>query len=305
MISNIEFVNRSLETHLYSARIMKEHLFFLQVTIPSKDSSLVRQAETLRAEAEGLLEEVIKLSAGVVRIEFIKSGQIVTQYTLRAENATSNYTGVKINTKITQAEVDLKGGNLTTVSPMLEKRVFAINLKAINLINRIIKFKVTIFTSVTSCKMFTSNYPLLLDHIIREARFYLRMIQRIQSKADVNIMAEQYQNETFWNNIMAEHAKFIRGLLDPSEDNLIKVANNFANEFDQLTKDARAAMDKTLPLENVTKESLEETKKIRDFKSQATEGILECKIKSIILPLLSDHVLREANHYLFVLSAYK
>lgn len=104
---------------------------------------------------------------------------------------------------------------------------------------------------------------------------------------------------------MAEHSKFIRGLLDPSEDNLIKVANNFGNEFDQLTKEAKQAMDKTIPLEKVTKDSLEATKKIRDFKVQATTGLLECKIKSIILPLLSDHVLREANHYLDLLSSYK
>ena len=31
------------------------------------------------------------------------------------------------------------------------------------------------------------------------------------------------------------------------------------------------------------------------------EGIETCKIKSIILPLLADHVLREANHYLRLL----
>ena len=42
-----------------------------------------------------------------------------------------------------------------------------------------------------------------------------------------------------------------------------------------------------------------------DFKKAATKGILGCEIKSIILPLLSDHVLREANHYLRILEAYE
>ena len=32
------------------------------------------------------------------------------------------------------------------------------------------------------------------------------------------------------------------------------------------------------------------------------EGILNCRIKGIINPLLSDHVLREANHFLKILS---
>ena len=43
------------------------------------------------------------------------------------------------------------------------------------------------------------------------------------------------------------------------------------------------------------------TQKFRDFKQAGVEGIEICKIKSIILPLLADHVLREANHYLRLL----
>ena len=43
------------------------------------------------------------------------------------------------------------------------------------------------------------------------------------------------------------------------------------------------------------------TQKCRDFKQAGVEGIETCKIKFIILPLLADHVLREANHYLRLL----
>jgi hypothetical protein len=76
---------------------------------------------------------------------------------------------------------------------------------------------------------------------------------------------------------MAEHAKFIRGLLDPTENNLINQANNFGNEFDQLTAEAKAAMDATAPLDKVTDESLKATKDLRNFKAQGTQGILACK----------------------------
>uniref|UniRef100_UPI0032605C1B DUF2935 domain-containing protein n=1 Tax=Clostridium sp. NkU-1 TaxID=1095009 RepID=UPI0032605C1B len=43
------------------------------------------------------------------------------------------------------------------------------------------------------------------------------------------------------------------------------------------------------------------TEKYRDFKEAGTKGINECKIRSIILPLLADHVLRESNHYIRLL----
>ncbi len=52
---------------------------------------------------------------------------------------------------------------------------------------------------------------------------------------------------------------------------------------------------------DLTKKTLQETEKYRDFKMAGTKGINDCEISSIILPLLADHVLREANHYLRIL----
>ena len=139
---------------------------------------------------------------------------------------------------------------------------------------------------------------------MREAKLYLSMVQNLQSGADFDIKNEAIQQEIFWNTIMAEHSKFIRGLLDPTENELINTANNFGNEFDQLTIESKAAMDNTLSLQKVTKDSLSATNAIRDFKAQGTEGILECKVKSIIIPLLGDHTLREANHFLRLLKSF-
>lgn len=48
-------------------------------------------------------------------------------------------------------------------------------------------------------------------------------------------------------------------------------------------------------------ENNEETRKIQEFKTAGTKGLLECQIEGLILPLLADHVLREANHYIRIL----
>jgi hypothetical protein len=79
----------------------------------------------------------------------------------------------------------------------------------------------------------------------------------------------------------------------------------FANEFDELTKEAKMADNKVYESLGVTRKSIDEVQKIRAFKEKGTEGLLNCKIKSIILPLLADHVLREANHYFKLLKTYK
>lgn len=305
MLSSAEFVKQSLNIHLFFGRIMKEHSFFLEAGFTPKDAAFTNQADAFRMAFDGLLAEAVSLSGGVASPDVLQSGEVITQYTLNAEMQSAYYTGVAIQTGITQAEAGLAGSAGVMIgNPLLEQRVYMLNQKAINLINAIIQFKTNILSNVLSCQMFTVNYPLLIDHILREAKLYLRTVQRLQSREEVNAQKEAYEQELFWNRIMAEHSKFIRGLLDPTEDDLIKTANNFGNEFDQLTNEAKQAMDKTLPISKVTDDSLKATQKIREFNTAGTKGLLECKIKSIIIPLLGDHVLRESNHYLRLLKTF-
>lgn len=120
----------------------------------------------------------------------------------------------------------------------------------------------------------------------------------LQNNQDITC-EDRKQVELFWNQIMMEHALFIRGLLDPTEEELILTADNFAKEYKKLLEEARNMTDETI--KTVTDKTITETVKYRDFKKAGTEGIVGCEIKSIILPLLADHVLREANHYLRIL----
>lgn len=63
-----------------------------------------------------------------------------------------------------------------------------------------------------------------------------------------------------------------------------------------MLESCRSAYNQTL-----TADTLEKTVQFREFKTAGTQGIEQCKIRSIILPLLADHVLREANHYIRLL----
>lgn len=305
MSLNIDFVRKSLELHLFFARIMKEHSFFLQLGFTPRDNMYTQEANMFRREFDNLLSEVILLSDGVVSNDVLHSGEVVTPYTLDAEKASSFYTGINIPQELTMHEYELAGDFGRALSRNLEERVYNVNNKAIALISKLIQFKSEILSNVLSCKMFTVNYPLLIDHILREAKLYLHMVQRLNNREIMNLENEALEQEAFWNRIMAEHSKFIRGLLDPTEQELFDAANNFGNQFDKLTAESLAAMNKTIPLDKVTKDSLQATHAIRDFKAQGTEGLLDCKIKSIIIPLLGDHTLREANHFLRLLESYE
>lgn len=94
---------------------------------------------------------------------------------------------------------------------------------------------------------------------------------------------------------MKEHAEFIRGLLDPSEEELIMAADKFVGEYKNIISAYNSNSS------NLTNMSLTEAMKFRDFKVTGENGILNCQIKSIIIPLLADHVVREANHFIRIL----
>lgn len=89
---------------------------------------------------------------------------------------------------------------------------------------------------------------------------------------------------------------FIRGLLDPSETELFDSADGFAKDYAKLLEQCQSSCD-----EMTKNDSLNETMKLKDFKTAGVKGIEQCKIRSVILPLLADHVLQEANHYIRLL----
>ncbi|GAA0770081.1 DUF2935 domain-containing protein [Clostridium subterminale] len=277
----------------------------MQIGFTPKNSKLMEQADMFRMEFDKFLYDVISLSNGVVSPSVLRSGEVVTPFTLNAEMASAYYTGVDIPTSLTEAEEELMGAPPMKYDQRLEQRVRRLNEIGMELVRGLIRFKKRLLSDVLECKVFTVNYPLLIDHILREANFYLKTIQRLQNDEEIDLEREAYEQETFWNRIMAEHSKFIRGLLDPTEEELIKTANNFANEFDELLMESKNAMNKSMAIPEITDESLEATMAISKFKAQGTQGILECKVKSIIIPLLGDHTLREANHYLRLLKIFK
>lgn len=289
-----EYVVSSLETHLFFARIMKEHAFFLQVGLMPHCKELKEEGCTLQCQFEDLLSRTIALSNNLVRKRVLDSGELCTRFTECAEKQTACLTGIPVDQNLTIRQMQLRGRGRNEqpgISQNMLRQVRLLNRDSLKLLGCLIEYKEKTLCLVKNGEIFTANYPLLIEHILREARRYRAQILRLEGMND-NSCQELKNSEPFWNRIMMEHALFIRGLLDPCEEELIKTAEGFAGEFRCLLEASAAANDKMM------KNSMELTRQLRDFKTAGVEGITNCQIRSIILPLLADHVLREANHYL-------
>ena len=291
------YVTLSLELHLFFARIMKEHALFLEAGFTPANEEFVRKADFYKRGFESVLRRAIGLSHGITDQSVLESGELFTEFTANAERQTQCFTGIPIDRELTAMAARLRCGGPCRVSPVLCRQVKQLNETALRLLDGLIGFKETTLKRVLACRMFTMNYPLLLEHIIREAKLYRTFLRDAERCClDGQTMKE---TEVFWNQIMMEHAQFIRGLLDPTEDALIKTSDAFAQEYAALLARAREANDAAMGRQ----EALKETLRFRDFKTAGVQGITGCKIRSVILPLLADHVLREANYYIRLLSA--
>ena len=292
------YITLSLETHLFFSRIMKEHSLFLEAGFPCKNDTWIQKADFFRQQFEELLADVVKISNGRVNCQILNSCELTTEFTLSAEERTAFLGGVPINTDITRMQQNLRcepwAGNNRRVLQMVHQ----LNRRSLQLLNGLINFKESILREVSTGKLFTFNYPLLIQHILREAQLYRSTVENLMRNRQISYQS-LLGTEEFWNQIMMEHALFIRGLLDPSEEELVKSAHNFAMDYRKLLEMAKE--QDCIATESLTRETLEETLKYRDFKATGTKGILNCEISSIIMPLLADHVLREANHYIRIL----
>jgi hypothetical protein len=174
----------------------------------------------------------------------------------------------------------------------------------IEAVEAIIEFKARLLRLLIQCMAAPGrNYPLLLDHIRREAERFLEFLRTPAPEDSLDLLLEQ---EVFWLRIMKEHIEFVIHLLDPSERELIKQAEEFKKTFSRLliTAQELKSMNDAQPTRfntvvRFTQDVITNTTQLRDFKAAAYELATLCELLSIVsTPLLLDHIRREADKFL-------
>jgi hypothetical protein len=193
-------------------------------------------------------------------------------------------------------------------TPETVQAVRKLNEDSIQLVYGFRNFKRNLLILIINCKVSGFNFPLLVDHIAREAEYFMRSLQKFNQGILDPIQDAIISENVFWLRIMMEHSRFISSLLDPSERNLVITARKFGDDFEVLLNQARDVesmlynKEPTYPvIGKMNKDSENATTELRNFKKAGLELIKTCQIKSVINPLLADHVVREAEHFLYMI----
>jgi hypothetical protein len=191
------------------------------------------------------------------------------------------------------------------------EQIARFNMEVYQATTHIWAFKRKVLGLILSCQIITNNSPLLVDHVSREAAYFMNRLEQL-NKGILEPLPDAIINENvFFLRLMADHAKFIAHLLDPSERNLIADANDFSYQFDQLLFQAvdlesmRPESQTGPMLTRFIEENRPAVQSLRDFKQTARELIEECRLRSNIHPLLADHTFREANRFLELLDRFE
>ena len=290
------YTQSSIELHLFFLRIMKEHALFLSYGFTETNKDFSHSSLRFKHQFEQLLSRVIRLGSRTIRPELLNSCELVTGCTLTAEQQTEKLTGIPINKNITHMEETLVSTSSPKITLELSHHIQQTNQQILLLLNGFIRFQESVLNYVKSCTMFTVLYPSLLQHMLHESLAYRDALLAFDTQKCTDMEQNAHTiDQEFWNHVMMDHALTLRGLLDPSENKEIVQSNCFAEIYADLL-DLKEKSEYT---------SLTATENFRDFKQDVTVGSTECELKSIMLPLFADHLLREAHHYLRLLREHK
>jgi hypothetical protein len=192
--------------------------------------------------------------------------------------------------------------------PETEQAVRQLNEESIQLVYGFRNFKRNVLLLIVNCQISGFNFPLLVDHIAREAEYFIGTLQTLNKGILEPIQNAIINENVFWLRIMMEHSRFISSLLDQSERNLVNTARKFGDDFEVLLNQARDVesmlynKQPTYPIiGKMNKDSESATIELKNFKKAGLELIKTCQIRSVINPLLADHVVREAEHFLYMI----
>lgn len=183
-----------------------------------------------------------------------------------------------------------------------------LNEESIELVHGFRNFKRNLLIMIINCKISGFNFPLLVDHIAREAEYFMRTLTKFNQGILEPIQDAIINENVFWLKIMMEHSRFIASLLDQSERTLVTTALKFGDDFEILLNQARDVesmlyhKQPTYPIiGKMNKDSENAATELRAFKKTGLDLIRSCQIRNVINPLLADHVIREADHFLYMI----
>lgn len=130
-------------------------------------------------------------------------------------------------------------------------------------------------------------HPGFAEHVILE-------LDHFQNKINGVEYLPEYEAD-FWNKINSDHASFVTALVDPSEREVVLT-------FDKEAQKTKHYRDESPDVATYMAISVAAAAELDAIMEKANQDVASKRVKSIIHPVLGDHVVREGKRSVEVLS---
>ena len=295
MLTNKDIYEESMVNHIYFAGSIRSFCITIGLTFFKNNQDYIDRAIALGYRSTDIINEALKLMNKELADAVLENEVYITPYTKELELLTEKLFDISLVIGVDKDLEILKNKSSVNYDNVIN-RVNKLNSDSLELINNFKEFVTEIKTKLESGDLFSYLYIDFFNYMFDEISVYGRDIKRIESKNDYT---EFYLREFvyYFNELLGDSAKFIRGFLDTTYQELFDRASYFVNAFASLT-------EKYLKDKDNSNLSIETERLVNEYKKYVTDLIkrlLDSKTYFITPPVTLDNFLTNINVYLFIL----
>ena len=242
---------------------------------------------------QDLFKRILSFSNGKVSKEFLNSNVLYTSYTRDLELDTIKYFDIGLDPSITLDCLKLIPGNmelldLKEIDKYMEELLELLN-KSTNILNNINIY-------ITKNNMFLTIYPLVIDHMINENKLLKDTLERLLKRVGTD-PTYVYILEYYYSLFLKEHSLLIRNLMNPLKDKEVEVCNKYYDLYNSLLTSFNNEVS-PYSIDGIYNRCINITNNFKSFLEDAINITIKNPSNFMVVPIVLDHLLREANSYI-------
>lgn len=190
---------------------------------------------------------------------------------------------------------------LKNASAEPDEALAALSERARRLTEDFAAYKEKIRDRQLTCRVHINQPPTFTQHMINEAEEFLAVLEEQVGAGLQELMAQHL----LWLPDASGHAAFIAAGLDPREAQLVETAMDYKRAFDHLYLradeiDSMLGQSPTMldVVARLNDNIIEQVEAFQEFLLYLRDQMRQCRILTFLIPLVPDHMAREAQYYL-------
>ena len=293
MLTNEEFIRRSLEADLFYSRTFMENATLILTEEGLNKPAIDESFENEQKKYGEIDNEVLGIADNRVTEKFLDTKQIVTLLTKPIEEETMRNFDVSIDVSLTERSLALQSGSIVVTDELLNK-ITEINKKILDALS------ITLEKLEKLSREVDSKYMEPLDHIIRECEAAISEMRRLIDHYDID-PTYIYNLLYTYDEFMLDFAVFFGLVINPTYIEEIKKFNIIADNYRKLLKQFNNDIS-PYTIASLIKESQNITISFRNDTEKLNDEVAHDSKHIIVAPLFTDHILREINNFLAILN---